>query len=79
MGHSSHGRKTDSLFRIRLNMASVLLLVERIEQVKGVLHVKQERKELLSLSGTSVGIKQAKLTKLASVRILTLVILEYMF
>jgi hypothetical protein len=57
----------------------VLLLVERIEQVKGVFHVKQERKELLSLSGTSVGIKQAKLTKLASVRILTLVILEYMF
>ena len=57
----------------------VLLLVERIEQVKWVFHVKQERKELLSLSGTSVGIKQAKLTKLALVRILTLVILEYMF
>ena len=62
-----------------VELVSVLPLVARIEQVKGVFHVKQERKEVLSLSGTSVGIKQAKLTKLASVRILTLVILEYMF
>jgi hypothetical protein len=30
-----------------------VLLVERVEQVKGVLHVRQERKEIPSLSGKS--------------------------
>jgi len=53
-----------------------VLFVKRVEQVKGVLHVRQERKEIPSLSGKRAGIKQAKLTKLASTRILTFVILE---
>jgi len=73
------GREIARLFRSLSRAFQIVLLVERGEQVKEVLHVRQERKEIPPLSGTRAGIKQAELTKLASFRILTLVILEYMF
>ncbi len=69
-------RENALIFRSRSRAFQIVLLVERVEQVKGVLHVRQERKEIPSLSGKRAGIKQAKLTKLASIRILDLVILE---
>jgi hypothetical protein len=75
----TRGREIALLFSILSRAIQIGLLVERVEQVKGVLHVRQERKEIPPLSGTRAGIKQAELTKLASFRILTLVILEYMF
>jgi hypothetical protein len=69
-------REHARLFSILSHAFQIVLFVKRVEQVKGVLHVRQERKEIRSLSGKRAGIKQARLTKLASTRILTFVILE---
>ena len=67
------------LFSILSRAFQMVFLVDMAEQVIGVLDDREERKEIPSLSGKRAGIKQAKLTKLASIRILTLVILEYLF
>jgi hypothetical protein len=67
------------LFSILSRALQIVLLVDMVEQVKGVLDDREERKEIPSLSGKRAGIKQAKLTKLASIRILILVILECLF
>ena len=75
----TRGREIARLFRSLSRAFLLVLIVEKVEQVKEVLHVRQERKEIRSLSGNRTRIKQAKLTNLASIRILDLVILEYTF
>ena len=72
-------REITRQFRMLSRAFQIVLLVDIVERVKGVLSDREERKEIPSLSGKQAEIKQAKLTNLVSIRILILVILEYLF